>query len=148
MFAAVTEGDDVDAGMWVDRLADGVTNAGFEIIRSKLEVPLDKSAPYYRDFEYHECHVKSLIEPDSVPTLVKFAESLGWVASTNALYQNHYEFEKWYFTIRDHGSDYIQAGREFKNAFALLPTDAFNTVRMESETVIVDSNTDLDGGWA
>lgn len=178
MFATTFQGTDSEAFIWMDDLIRAAQNSdyeyddidysfdeqdaafqdfgtqvkrkntpGYKVIRAKLEVPLDKASKY-TNAPYHECHVKSLIEPDNVGTLVKFAESLGWSASTNVLYPSADGLEKWYFTQRTYGEGYLDSAASFKDAFAALPTDAFQAVRMESEAVVYDTNPGLDKGWA
>lgn len=147
MFAAVHEGDDESASKWAETLDAHMYCSGFEVIRAKLEVPLDKSSPYESPV-YHEAHVKSLIHSDLVDNVVKFARTHGWIASRNGLYRELDGHEKWYFTRRAYGIPYYKAGTAFKKAFADLPNFGWHTVRMEMETVITDSNEELDAGWA
>lgn len=173
MFATTFQGIDSEAFIWMDDLIRAAENSdyeydgldyepveneltgmtippntpGFKVIRAKLEVPLDKSAQYTMA-PYHECHVKSLIEADNVSTLVKFAESAGWSASTNVLFPETDGLQKWYLTKRTYGENYLASSGVFKDAFADLPTDAFQAVRMESEAVVYDTNPALDRGWA
>lgn len=174
MFATTFEGEDFEAFEWMQRLIIAAEHAdyeydhlcydtiefgtgeiarmpetpGFKVIRAKLEVPLDKSAQYTMS-PYHECHVKSLIRKDLVDTLVEVANRRDWSASTNVLFPETDGLQKWYFTKRDYRrADYLRSAREFKEAFAELPTELFNAVRMESEAVIYDTNPALDHGWA
>lgn len=147
MFAAVHSGDDDSAKAWVAEISEDMVECGFPVIRTKLEVPLDKSSPY-KEPVYHEAHVKSLINSNLVDNVVKFARGHGWIASRNGLYRELDGHEKWYFTKRAYGTHYLDAGTEFKKAFADLPSFGWHTVRMEMETVIADSNEELDAGWA
>jgi hypothetical protein len=147
MFAAVHEGDDDTADAWAERLERVVVNAGFNLIRRKLEVPLDKSAPYMTPV-YHECHVKTLVPTEQASAVIAAAEAQGWAVSRNLLYAQHDGLEKWYLTQRDYNSLYLAAARKFADAFAALPRAGYHTVRMESETVVSDSNEWLDEGWA
>jgi hypothetical protein len=75
------------------------------------------------------------------------AQEQGWVASRNMMYPAHDGMEKWYFTQRCYGLDYLTASSVFRDAFARLGGSAW-FVRMESETVIEDTNEALDDGWA
>lgn len=147
MMAAVHNGDDESAWDWAAGIAGEMVNNGFPVIREKMEVPLDKSAPY-TDPVYHETHIKSLIPGHHVQDIVKFSRAFGWVASRNGLYRNEAGLEKWYFTMRDYHNDYLTAGGNFRQLFAALPEFCWHTVRMEMETVIADSNEELDAGWA
>lgn len=147
MFAAVHEGSNRSAGFWKAGLSAEVEAGGFVILRSKLEVPLDKSAPYTSPV-YHECHIKSLLPADERDEIVGKLTDAGWLASWNDLFPRDTGREKWYFTLRSYSTDFIQAGRDFAEAYAALAEINWFTVRMESETVIQDSNPDLDEGWA
>lgn len=147
MFAAVHEGDDASMRDWKARLTQCVVANGFSILRTKVEVPLDKSAPYTHPV-YHEAHIKSLIPADEVPRIVASLTNAGWIASWNDLFTEDAGLQKWYFTWRAYGVPFIQAGREFAESFAYLTEVNWHTVRMESETVIEDSNPALDEGWA
>lgn len=146
MFAAVTEGDDAWASQWCTEYFTMAENDGFDVIRSKLEVPLDKAGGY-QAWAYHECHVKSLIPGPVVKQVVDTAAEAGWVASRNGLFTHDNGLEKWYFTKRAYDENYLTAGRIFRDAFSELPQHGFNAVRMESETVLMDSFEELDAGW-
>ena len=147
MFAAVHEGNDEAAEAWWAWLREEVENSGFKILREKLEVPLDKSGRYGEP-PYFETHIKTLIPKDDVPLAVAALSDMGWMCSYNDLFTTDEGREKWYFTWRTYGGHFTDAGREFAAAFAGLREFAWFTVRMESETVIYDSNPDLDKGWA
>lgn len=147
MFAATMSGTDDEAAEWAGGLQWDAEAFGFDVIRSKLEVPLDKAAEY-TDPAYHEAHIKSLIAPHMVGDVLKNAESLGWISSTNALYPSTDGHEKWYFTQRAYDCSYLDAADAFRSAFNTLPRSGFHAVRMESETVVIDSNEALDDGWA
>jgi hypothetical protein len=147
MFALVREGDDSGAWRWMHGFEHDAQRSGFKVLRSKLEVPLDKSAPYHSP-EYHETHIKSLIPAQEVDVLVPQLCDMGWVASYNALFPRDAGLEKWYFTQRAYGVSFTQAGREFAESYAALTEINWHTVRMEKETVIEDTNPSLDEGWA
>lgn len=148
MFAHVFKADTpARAADETNYLANRAEASGFNVIRRKLEVPLDKSSEFKFPV-YHECHVKALLHPSLVQPLVDAAAEAGWMASYNALYENVEGLQKWYFTQREYTLDYLAAGRGFRDAFASLPKTGFNTLRMECETVVMDSNSELDGGWA
>jgi hypothetical protein len=149
MFAAVTEIDGPSSGayLWRNSWESLVRSEGFDILRSKCEVPLDKSAEFTEPV-YHECHVKSLIPADVSGIAVDTIHEEGWLASWNELRPNDDGLEKWYFTLRSYGTRYKDAQREFIDAYAQMAGHHFHTVRMESETVIYDSNPSLDEGWA
>lgn len=146
MFAATFEGTEPDAQLWALLHTQAALEAGFKVVRQKLEVPLDKSA----DFEapnYHEAHIKALLTPEEVELDIPGVVDSGWVVSRNSLFKEYDGREKWYFTKRAYNCDYIQAGREFAEAYDSLTRDIWGTVRMEMETVIEDTNPDLDEGW-
>jgi len=153
MMAAVFEGNDDEARDWVFGLEAIMEDKGFDLVRSKIEVPLDKSVQYRP--AYYETHVKSLIQPAHTDEVILAAEDLGWKASTNVLFSHEAGLEKWYFTRRayDDGSDtfnYLNIGHQFSKAFSeLVNADLpFHTVRMEKEAVIGDTNPGYDEGWA
>lgn len=148
MFAYVFKADDpAGAAHNINQLVAFAEAEGFNVIRTKLEVPLDKSAEFKFPV-YHECHVKALIFEGNVDDVVEAAHAQGWTASYNALFTHDDDLEKWYFTKREYTLDYLAAGRAFRDAFAELPQDGFNTLRMECETVVMDDNHELDEGWA
>lgn len=147
MFAAVHQGDEGSMRRWKGGLTGAVCQAGFSVLRSKLEVPLDKSAPYEIPV-YHEAHIKSLIPKNEVENVVESLLEQYWIASWNHFFPRDAGLEKWYFTWRAYGVPFIQAGREFAEAYAALTEVNWHTVRMECETVIEDSNEALDEGWA
>lgn len=147
MFAATMSGTNEEADAWTKTLQDDAVFNGFKVIRSKLEVPLDKAAEYESP-AYHEAHIKSLISPNLVSDVIKNAESHGWVSSTNILYPSVDGHEKWYFTKRAYGCSYLEAADAFREAFHNLPRGGFHAVRMESETVVDDTYEALDAGWS
>lgn len=148
MFAVVFEADAPNvAAAHVNDWTWAVESGGFNVIRSKLEVPLDKSAEFKFPV-YHECHVKSLIQVRNSEPIIQAAIEAGWSASYNALFTHVDDLGKFYFTKREYTLDYLAAGRGFRDAFASLPKVGFNTLRMECETVVMDDNHELDEGWA
>lgn len=149
MMAAVYEGDTVGALEWAVNLQDQMDASGFPIIRTKLEVPLDKSAEFQDRVRYYETHVKCAVKPDDVDHVVEYLTGYGWMASFNALYRSDHGYEKWYFTRRYYEPSYLNAAAEFHRAFGIdFQSLHFGAVRMESEAVLIDSNPNLDKGWA
>jgi hypothetical protein len=148
MFAVVAEhgGPTSFAYVWRNEWEAAVLSSGFKILRSKVEVPLDKSAGI--EAVYHECHVKALIPADAVPAVVDEARDIGWLASWNNLFPDDAGLEKWYFTLRNKHDDFKRAGHGFAQAYGHIASFNWHTVRMEKETVIYDSNPALDEGWA
>lgn len=151
MFAATHEGTDDTAAEWHYDLTQEVAAAGFTVIRSKLEVPLDYSAPYHT-WAYHEAHVKALLFEDEAVWMIPTARELGWVVSKNNFKESDAGLEKWYFTVRDYRHAFRTAAGEFGRLYSNL-TDSLipasdGLVRMEMETVLHDSNQELDDGWA
>lgn len=151
MFAARHEGTDDTAAEWHYDLTQTVQFEGFTIDRSKLEVPLDYAAPY-RTWSYHETHVKALLTKDEEDFTIPTARELGWAVSRNLYKRDDAGLSKWYFTKRDYDYDFRTAANEFTRHFTnlsdtLLPAPD-GVVRMEMETVLHDSNPELDRGWA
>jgi hypothetical protein len=150
MMAAVFEGDNRGALIWATDLQKSMhDDGGFTIKRSKLEVPLDKSAEFAGRLAYYEAHVKSLVEDRHFKDVRYSAEKLGWSMSYNALYTEVDGLNKVYLTKRVPGEvDYVEAGHLLSIAFGNIVTRAYKAIRMESEAVIIDTNPSLDGGWA
>lgn len=161
MTASTFKGTDTEGQLWAREQQKEVITAGFPLVRTKLEVPLDKSGGYEGQIEYYETHVKSLIPPSEVSRMVEVLSEAGWHASQNVWYADEDGLEKWYFTQRVYpsmvGQEYthdqttperVFAGREFAESYNTLLTFNWHTVRMESEAVIMDTNPDLDRGWA
>lgn len=146
MFAAVFEGDEGAMCEWHAGIMTEVLLENFNVVRDKLEVPLDKSSEL--EPEYHETHVKCLVTPEQASRNLVAAEQAGWVASRNILRPEDDGLEKWYFTKRDYTGTFLDAGNAFRQNFAAISPMFRGTVRMEMETVIADTNAELDKGWA
>lgn len=118
--------------------------------RMKLEIPLDKGIGVYAesDVEYHECHVKLLLRPDYVQRSLEEALASEWVVSRNILYTSVDGLEKWYLTKRAYAIDALSAAHGFSSAWNQLRPFVGFFARMEMETVVFDSNPELDKGWA
>lgn len=145
MFAGVFDGTEEKADYWVLYCQSFMESHGFSIERTKIEVPLDKSASY-KEPVYHEAHVKCLLTPDQADANLRLAAREEWVASYNALSMDYDGFAKWYFTQRRPGNwDYRDAGSFFSTMFSNF--NPIGSVRMEKETVIYDSRPELDTGW-
>ncbi len=136
-------------GGWVSERKAAVSDA-FRVVRSKLEVPLDKGFVAYPNALYHECHVKALVKPGDVDVFIGQAKLSGWVISRNLFFANLAGYEKWYLTQRRYDMHALQAANEFCDAWAdLRPRLAgVAAARMEMESVIGDTNPDLDAGWS
>lgn len=149
MTASTHEGTDGSAYAWRHNLICELGFNGFETIRAKLEVPLDKSQPYDSPV-YHEAHVKALVPRQDVHRHLAAGRRLGWIMSQNLLYPEVMGLSKIYFTRRVHQpfvGDYLNAATTFQSAFSRLSFAMPFAVRMEMETVIVDNNAGVDDGW-
>lgn len=118
--------------------------------RMKLEIPLDKGIGVYAesDVQYHECHAKLLLRSDNVEGILEEALARGWVVSRNLLYTNVDGLEKWYLTKRAYDMPALQAAHAFNVAWECTRQVVGPFARMEMETVVFDSNPELDKGWA
>jgi hypothetical protein len=148
MTAQTTECDPGDAMSWAGIQREKFINHGWGIQRVKLEVPLDYGIGVYDDPVYHEVHVKLLSEPDMAPRYVERAVAYGWVASRNLWYTEVAGLEKWYLTLRAYDVPALKAADKFAQAWEDIRPFMPPAARMEKETVIFDSNPDLDAGWA
>jgi hypothetical protein len=159
MFAVTFEGTHEEAVQWREATASLVSDE-FQIIRDKLEVPLDKSLPFHSP-AYYETHVKALVDPECIGGNLRDAASFGWAASRNALFENDHGYEKWYYTKRFYPDkrglperdqwwpyNFRNAAIYFHREYADVSGVLGGTMRMEMEAVISDSNPDLDKGWA
>lgn len=159
MFAAIFEGTHEEAVKWREATA-GLVHKDFQIIRQKLEVPLDKSQPFVSP-PYYEIHVKALIDPECLGGNLRDAAHLNWRASRNALFTHDQGYEKWYFTKRFYPDKRGLSERfswwpyQWRSAATYFHTeyaDCFNILggvcRMEMEAVVMDTNPELDEGWA
>ncbi len=147
MMAAQHAGDDASARAWRCDIIDAFRVAGFPVVRVKLEVPLDKAAGYADAALYHEAHIKLLLDADGARALPGVAIHAGMHASANALQRGDGGLSKWYLTSRVYGCDIRAAADQFGEAF-LRVHECMPGVRMEMETVLVDTNPLLDAGWA
>lgn len=163
MFAAIFEGTDAEAKQW-SAATTGLVSSEFRIIREKLEVPLDKSGSY-EDSAYFEMHAKALIDPECIGGNLR--DSDDWLASRNMLFTHDQGFEKWYFTKRIYPDtdgfhmrvawdslydgfgayNWRNAALILNKAYTSLPEVVGGLVRMEMETVLHDTNPELDKGW-
>ena len=118
---------------------------GFEIIREKLEIPLDHAAGQL--VSYYEMHVKALlgdVDVHSIDAACSWSES---VASMNLLKEDDAGRQKWYLTRRTYFHDMFESSQIFDEAYARI-LRFIPTMRMEREAVLIDTNPELDLGWA
>jgi hypothetical protein len=148
MNATTTECDPDQVGRWTVERCAAVKR--FKIQRVKLEVPLDKGFVVYPSVAYHECHVKALVRPEDVVSFRNEATRNGWVVSRNLFFEELGGYEKWYLTQRRYDMPALRAGNEFCYEWAELQPRLAGvaTARMEMESVVSDSNPELDEGWA
>lgn len=146
MMAAVFEVDSVDQAFaesnsmisYFEKLWD------FEIIREKLEVPLDHAAGL--DVAYYEMHVKALLTEHDA-RFVKMASNAGEAhASRNLLKETDDGRQKWYLTRRTYFHNMYDSSEIFDESYAEI-IRVLPTVRMEREAVLLDTNPELDLGW-
>lgn len=117
-----------------------------QVIRTKLETPLDKASDHLH-YVYHEAHIKMLLHPDEAAKLPALADLAKLHLSRNLLLADVDGFEKWYLTARSYDGDFRLAAKRFAAAFATI-TKFLPGVRMEMESVLSDTAPELDKGWA
>jgi len=146
MMAATHEGDDASAARWAITLSDAIVASGFPIVRSKLEIPLDKGV-LRPPGAYSEAHVKLLLHPETAKRLPVVAKDTGMHVSRNLLQPDVAGLGKWYLTLRYYGTSANAAASVFADAYGAVSRH-LPGVRMEMEKVLSDSNPGLDAGWA
>lgn len=144
MCAALFSADIELAARQVEVLENRIKEAGFKILRTKLECQLAHSACVQKP-SYFECHMKLTLDEAGASKLLSVAQELGIAASTNLLAVNG-KWERWYLTSRDYMKDMGIAIDEFqrlrRQVEQYLPVE-----EMDMECVIFDTNPGLDRGW-
>lgn len=143
MCAAVFNGTAQEARAWVDGLVACVQEAGYAILRTKLESAIVDTPT--EPAVYYECHFKLLPQGEMTPSLLSELKEKGIYASENLL-PSADGIRYWYMTARTYGTSPIEA----RNAFA----EAFATVRKHLmvkaahfEHVVLDTWPEIDNGW-
>ncbi|WP_066800063.1 nucleotidyl transferase AbiEii/AbiGii toxin family protein [Moraxella oblonga] len=140
----------------IDTLKPQFFNQGFEIIRTKIEIPADQYDEYITEFPntkgYFEWHGKVEFYKDNQGLqILRYAvESLDIPAhiSKNALkHQQNIRF----ITYRNYDKNEFYQGIEKiidKLNRNILGKDYFNLIKQQSEYCIYDDKLTLDDGWA
>jgi len=128
----------------VSMLEAKIRNAGFLILRSKLECQLAHSA-LIQTPAYYEYHMKLTLDEAGVTDLLPVAKKLSVGVSTNLLAMNG-KWERWYLTGRDYTKNMGIASDEFRRLRRQVE-QYFSVEGMDMECVIFDTNPGLDEGW-
>ncbi|GEM_PF-6502974 len=120
------------------------SEAGFKVIREKIGCSIGKAQTRG---VYHECHIKIILPESETEHVLGFCAEKKISASWSLIHGVPKE-RKWYLTVRDYKSSATKAKRIFLETLAAVRTE-FGKVRgMEMETALLDTNKDLDKGWA
>jgi len=152
MFAARWEGGTEFGRHWLNDLSGEVMSAGFEVLREKLECPLDKAYGLAGgENSYSECHMKLMLPASVAERVVAKVCGQANVHGSRNLLADQDGLQKWYLTQRDHDRTYVSdvyhSASMFNRALAQVQ-QVHPAVRMEMEFVFHDSNPRLDAGWA
>lgn len=152
MCAAVFDGTLEAACAYTTGIQEQARAVGLEIVRMKLETPLDKASEYAA-YAYYEAHVKMLIEPRDETKLRAVSERSGWPLSRNIFQTDVDGYSKWYLTRRIYGSRSPreaagELSRAHERLLVLQRIAGLPPCRCEFEAVITDTNPRLDAGWA
>jgi hypothetical protein len=144
MCAALHNGTGHTARRYADWLVESVHEAGFEILRVKLEQPLTDAQPG-DIIAYLETHLKLLLVNEEIPLLNQLAGNDLYIS--RSLLGSTSNRSKWYLTQRTYGIDPKQSELIFKATLSAIGT-RLPIVKMEMEAVIFDTNPAVDSGWA
>jgi hypothetical protein len=136
------------------RTAEKLGNAGFQVVRVKLEaIPFALGVPQSDDDPhqpggYFEHHVKLLMDgPDAPRKLLEIVERRGAHLSRNVFKHREDRWHERFVTLRNSGVGYQSARAELNELLEDLRQAGYVWLRAESEYCMFDSNMDLDLGW-
>jgi len=135
--------------------ADELSDAGFSVTRIKIEaapsnrdVPRSDEAASSLPADLHfEHHVKLLLRPDDVSTLMPLVGRLGGRLSRNARrVRDDGRFER-FVTQRLYAVGLPASQVSLNRLVTALKSGGYEVLDVEAEYVVFDSNRDLDSGW-
>jgi hypothetical protein len=143
MCAAEFHGDMNDARMWIAGLEASVRDAGYVILRTKLESAI-VDAPT-EPAVYYECHFKLLPQGEMTAALLDELKKKGIYASENLLPSADGTCY-WYMTARTYGTSPVEARNAFAEAFSVI-RGRLIVKAAHFEHVIFDTWPEIDKGW-
>lgn len=162
MTSSIHAGDDITVLAEVTRIVDGLTNAGFKVIRQKIEtVPWHPVAPS-RDSKvtttppgvYFECHLNVLIKSRTLQGCANLQHQLKNIAVKHKAHLSRNAFKVYSpteFTVmvtqRNHHCDRETFEQDLDALFLDLRERCFKIEKLITEFVIYDSKTSHDDRW-
>lgn len=120
-----------------------IRGARFKVVREKIECKFRN----WPSSLYNECHVKIRLPDSENEAMLAFCEANG-ISSSWSLAHDVSGERKWYLTVRDYGLDARNAGLRFAKAIRAVQEKFGKVNGVETETVIFDTNENIDKGWA
>src|SRR4051794_33309960 len=156
MSASYHRGDAADAGREVARLATAMADAGFTVVRVKIEAVItntglprtDAEAATFPASNYFEFHVKALLGPGAdLDALRAVCDSHAAHLSSNALKRDTAGQSERFVTLRAYGVGRVTAEARFEALTDALTRAGFELGGRLREYAIYDSNVGVDAGW-
>jgi len=138
------------------RLAAGLEQAGFEVVRSKIEATLgtlgvpadDQQALAGAPERYFEFHAKVALPPGAdLSPLRGQCEALGARLSSNAFRVQQSGLQERFVTLRAYRVGRVTALGQFQELLGALRAAGFAPGHLLHEYMVADTNCMLDQGW-
>lgn len=131
-------------------LTQDLTDAGYSVLRAKLEHESLPTLDRFSESQYHEVHIKlRLSKTDHKKQIEKLKElgsRLGFVPSRNPLERNANEVIQ-FVNLRMYSGDRESADQIVESIVSKLENQHFAIKEIKRETVVYDTRQDLDDWW-
>jgi 3-methyladenine DNA glycosylase/8-oxoguanine DNA glycosylase len=140
----------------VHSLAEQILQAGFDVVRIKIEamtynqdIPVeDWEVSHHPASNYFEFHIKALLPADTdLQALEQQCSEQGAHLSANALKQMAKGYHQRFITLRLYGLGRKSAQARFETLITSLRSQQIQLVQPQQEYTVYDSNLQLDAGW-
>ena len=130
--------------------AEALEEAGFPVLRAKLEHETAPSLPAFDRQHYHEIHIKLDLPADgcqrAYQQLLAMGKEHDFVPSKNP-FDRRGDRVTQFVNKRLYDGDWSTADRSLEMLLAALREASFEVVEVKRETVVFDTNQQLDQWW-
>ena len=127
---------------YVRELSGQIRDAKFKVVREKIECQFRK----WPSSLYNECHIKIRL-PDSENEVVLALCRVNGISPSWSLIHDVTGERKWYLTVRDYSLDIRSTTLRFGKTIKTIHDRFGQPSGIEIETVIFDTNKNIDKGW-
>lgn len=131
-------------------LSKQLSDAGYSVLRAKLEHESLPTLERFNQTQYHEVHIKLRIAvdeySDAMSTLKQLGQQYGFVPSRNP-YERQTDVVVQFINLRIYDGQREEADLRIEKIVDVVKQQGFDVTEVKRETVVYDTHQDLDSWW-